>query len=113
METWFIQIELELLTGRTFRSSLTREETLELAKGFVVQEDRPISDLALVRAAFNTLAYRAESGEGGLVLPDADGRSWLFRGWSIAAFGFNHRLDLPGAKRAIEFGFRRPTPPPD
>jgi hypothetical protein len=62
----------------------------------------------LVRAAFNTLAYRAEQDDGGLVLPDADGRSWLFSATAIAAFGFQHRLDLPGVKHAIEVGFRRP-----
>jgi hypothetical protein len=110
-EPWFVKIELELTTGRTFHSALTREETMELAKGFIVQEELRDADLALVRAAFNTIAWRAEKREGGLVLPDAQGRSWLFAASAIAAFGFEHRLDLPGKKRAIEFGFRRPEPP--
>jgi hypothetical protein len=85
MDSWFVKIELELTTGRTFRSALTRDETIELAKGFVVQEDQPDSDIALTRAAFNTLAYRADAGAGGLVLPDSDGRAWYFKGASIAA----------------------------
>jgi hypothetical protein len=111
-DTWFIKIEIELRTGRTFKSSLTRAETAELAKGFVVQEDQADADLGLVRAAFNTLAYRAEKGSGGLVLPDAEGRTWYFDGGAIAAFGFQHRLNRPDSTRAIPFGFRSPQDGP-
>jgi hypothetical protein len=107
-ESWFIKIELELTTGRTFRSTLTSDETKELAKGFIVMEDQPDSNLALVRAAFNTLAYRPDDKTADLILPDADGRAWLFHRSSMVAFGFEHRLDTPG-KRVIEFDFRAPV----
>jgi hypothetical protein len=110
-ERWFIRIELELATGRTFKSELTREETAELAKGFMVHEDLPDADASWVRAAFNTLAMRVELREGALVLPDAEGRTWYFAASAIAAFGFEHRLDLPGKKHAIELGFRPSATP--
>jgi len=46
-----------------------------------------------------------ESREGGLVLPDAEGRAWLLSAASIIAFGFEHRMDSLGRKPAIEVGF--------
>lgn len=112
-DPWFIKIELELTTGRTFKASLTRAETKQLAKGFSIHEDQPDSDSALARAAFNTLAYRTEAQRGGLVLPDAEGRVWYFEGSRIVAFGFEHRPGLPGSPRVIELGFRRRTPKPE
>ena len=68
----------------------------ELAKGFIVMEDQPDSDLALVRAAFNTLAYRPDAKTADLILPDADGRAWLFHRSSIVAFGFEAGRGRPG-----------------
>jgi hypothetical protein len=105
-ERWFVKIELELTTGRNFRCELTRDEARELAKGFVVQEDLPDADVSLVRAVFSTLARRVAEHEGGLVLADGDGRTWLFHAAYIAAFGLEHRLDTLG-KRVIEVGFRK------
>lgn len=105
MEPWFIKVELELGGGRSILSAMTRDEAAELAKGFFAQESVQ-DDVALARAAFNTLVHRMEKGTGALVLPDADGRIWPVPATSIAAIGFEHRLDTPGRKAAVALGFR-------
>jgi hypothetical protein len=42
------------------------------------------------------------------VLPSADGKLWLIPATSIVAVAFEHRLDVPGRKDAIELGFHGP-----
>lgn len=111
-DSWFIKIELELTTGRSTSFTLTRDETVELAKRFFVQESLD-DDVALTRAAFTTLLERIDRRNGELVLADAKGRAWIIPAASIVAAAVEHRLDLPGRKTAIELGFRgkqRPTP---
>jgi hypothetical protein len=105
-DSWFIKIEVELVTGRAFTSALTRDETKELASDFVI-EDGPDADLALVRAAYTTLLNRVQKAVGGLVLHDAEGRLWYFDAARIAAFGFQHRLVRDGASTPIKIGFTR------
>ncbi len=110
-ETWFIKIEFELTTGRSVSFSLTRDETVEMAKRFFVQESLA-DDVALTRAAFTTLLERIDRRNGQFVLADTGGRAWIIPAASIVAGAVEHRLDLPGRKTAIEFGFRgkqRPT----
>jgi len=105
VDPWFIKVELELGGGRSILCPLTRDETAELARRFFDQESTQ-DDVALARAAFSTLVQRIESGAGELVMPDADGRIWIVPASSIVAIGFEHRLDTPGRKQAVEFGFR-------
>lgn len=105
MDPWFVKIELELGGGRSILCPLTRDETAELAKRFFAQESTQ-DDIALARAAFSTLVERIERGSGELVLPDANGRVWIVPATSVIAIGFEHRLDVPGRKQAVEFGFR-------
>lgn len=108
MEPWFIKVELELGGGRSIMCPLTRDETVELAERFFVQESTN-DDVALARAAFTILVERVEGRKGEIVLPDADGRVWIVPAASILAVGFEHRLDTTGRKEAVKLGFRGPA----
>jgi hypothetical protein len=110
-ETWFIKIELELTTGRSITFSLTRDETVELAKRFFVQESLA-DDVALTRAAFTTLLERIDRRNGEIVLPAVSGQLWIIPAASIVAGSLETRLDAPGRKTAIVLGFHGKQYPP-